>query len=56
MSLDRAAALFRAHLVPLLTQLLAPFGRQLPELMIRIAHMLLLVRRQALELLPALAQ
>jgi hypothetical protein len=50
------AALFRAHLTPLPAQFLAPFGRHLPKPRERFAHALLLLRRQALELLPALAQ
>src|SRR5450432_4057820 len=53
---DHRVALFRARLVPLPAQLLAPLRRHLPEPLKRIAHVLLLWRRQAPELLPALAQ
>jgi hypothetical protein len=49
------AALLRAQLTPLPAQFLAPFKRHLPKPVERFAHSLLLLRRQALELLPTLA-
>src|SRR5579883_3129302 len=49
-------ALLRAHLPPLPAQLLTLRGRHLPEPLILLTDALLLLRRQRLELLPALAQ
>jgi hypothetical protein len=54
--LNRTAALFGTHLMPLSAQLIAPLWRYLSKALKVLAHPLLLIGRQAFELLPALAQ
>ncbi len=52
---DDLMALLRAHLPPLPLQFPPLFLGSLTKLLILLAHALLLLRRQALELVPALA-
>jgi hypothetical protein len=52
--LHKSAALLRSHLPPLPSQLLAALGRQLVKARKLVANVLLLLRRQRSELLPAL--
>jgi hypothetical protein len=54
--LGGAMTLLRRHLAPLLAQLHASFRRHLPEPIEGFAHLLLPLRRQRPELLPALTE